>query len=86
MFRFFFFASSAVARTLRTPGASTATGFSQKTCLPASMAAFRCAGRKCGGSARITTSTSLCDQLLAGVESHEAMIRRRRPPCPGTPS
>ena len=57
--RFFFFASSAVASTLRTPGASTAMGFSQKTCLPASTAAFRCIGRKCGGSARITTSTSL---------------------------
>ena len=41
------------------PGASTATGFSQKTCLPASMAAFRCMGRKCGGSARSTTSTPL---------------------------
>ena len=54
----FFFASSAVSSTLRTPGASTATGFSQKMCLPASTAAFRWIGRKWGGVVRITTSMS----------------------------
>ena len=37
----FAFARSQVCNTERTPGASTATGFSAKTCLPASMAAFR---------------------------------------------
>ena len=73
-FRFFFFASSAVASTLRTPGASTATGFSQKTCLPAATAAFRCIGRKCGGVAKITTSTSL-----------RSVSRRRRIPRNGGP-
>ena len=56
-------ASSAVSSTLRTPGASTATGFSQNTCLPAAMAAFRCAGRKWGGVARITTSTSVANSF-----------------------
>ena len=36
------------------PGASTAPGFSTNACLPASTVAIRCAGRKCGGVARIT--------------------------------
>ena len=31
-------------------------GFSAKTCLPASTAAFRCSGRKCGGVVSSTTS------------------------------
>src|SRR5205085_39112 len=52
----FVFASAQVARTERTPGASTATGFSAKTCLPASTAALRCSGRKCGGVQSSTTS------------------------------
>jgi hypothetical protein len=52
-------ASSTDRSTDRTPAESTAMGFSVKTCLPASTAAFRCAGRKCGGVVRITTSTSL---------------------------
>ena len=55
----FVLASSQVARTERTPGASTATGFSAKTCLPASTAARRCSGRKCGGVQSSTTSTPL---------------------------
>ena len=55
----FFAASSEVAMTERTPSGSTATGFSVKTCLPASIAASRCAGRKKGGAARITMSTSV---------------------------
>ena len=50
------FASSQVSSTRRTPGASTATGFSAKTCLPASTAACRCSGRKCGGVQSSTTS------------------------------
>ena len=70
-------ASSAVANTLRTPCASTATGFSQKTCRPASTAAFRFVGRKCGGSAGITTSTApLWISFFAGVEPEEAVIGR----------
>ena len=48
-----------MASTLRTPGASTATGFSAKTCFPASMQALRCWGRKCGGVVNNTTSTPL---------------------------
>jgi len=59
MLSFLAAAASLVSSTERMPGASTATGFSQKTCLPASMAALRCLGRKWGGSARITTSTPL---------------------------
>jgi len=55
--RFFFLACSATACTLRTPGPSTAIGFSQKTCRPASMAAWRWIGRKPGGVASSTTST-----------------------------
>ena len=51
-------ARSQAARTLRTPGASTATGFSMKTCLPASMAAWRWIGRNPGGVARRTTSAA----------------------------
>ncbi len=56
--RFFWSASSDDAITERTPTGSTATGFSINTCLPASIAAFRCPGRKCGGSVSITMSTS----------------------------
>ena len=37
---------------------STATGFSMKTCLPRSTQRSKCCGRKPGGVARITTSTS----------------------------
>ena len=40
-------------------GASTPTGFSAKTCLPASTAARRWIGRKCGGVQSSTTSTPL---------------------------
>ena len=40
--------------TVFTPGTSTAAGFSMNTFLPASIAALRCSGRKCGGVARIT--------------------------------
>ena len=32
--------------------------FSMNTCLPAAMAAAKCSGRKCGGVAKITMSTS----------------------------
>ena len=46
------------------PGASTATGFSVKTCLPASIAAARCVGRNPGGVARITRSTPLSITFL----------------------
>ena len=50
--------------TERTPGGSTATGFSMKTCLPASIAALRCFGRKKGGEARITRSTGVARTFL----------------------
>ena len=42
------------SRQLRTPAASTATGFSAKMFLPASIAALMCVARKPGGVARIT--------------------------------
>ena len=45
--------------TLRMPGASTAQGFSANTCRPRSAAAASWAGRKAGGEASSTTSTSL---------------------------
>ncbi len=51
--------SCTVSSTWRTPGASVAIGFSQKTCLLASIAARRCVGRKPGGVASSTTSTPL---------------------------
>ena len=63
-----------VSSTERTPGASTATGFSAKTCLPASTAACRCSGRKCGGVQSSTTSTPLSISLLVGVEADEAAL------------
>ena len=50
--------SRSVASTDRTPAGSTATGFSAKMCLPASTAAAMCTGRKPGGVARMTRSTS----------------------------
>ena len=53
----FFFASWLAARTRRTPGASTATGFSMNTCFPALTAASNCAGRKPGGVHSNTRST-----------------------------
>ena len=43
----------------RTPGASTAIGFSQNTCLLAAMQRRRCCGRNPGGVASSTTSTPL---------------------------
>src|SRR4028119_2248833 len=55
--RFFSCAFFAAIKTLRTPGASTATGFSQKTCLPAFIAAIKWSGRNDGGVANNTTST-----------------------------
>ncbi len=58
------------------PAESTATGFSTKTCLPAATAAARCTGRKPGGVARMTRSTSDGDHLLVGVEAGEASLRR----------
>src|SRR5947208_1710835 len=52
----FRFASSAFARTERTPATSVATGFSRKACLPAATAALKCCGRKPGGVVSRTTS------------------------------
>ena len=45
--------------TARTPGASTATGFSAKMCTPLSTEALICCGRKPGGAASSTTFTPL---------------------------
>ena len=59
-------------------GPSTATGFSVKTCLPASIAAARWIGRKPGGVARITRSQSVAMHLLVGVEAGERRLGRRR--------
>src|SRR5947207_1206358 len=53
MLSFFDFASSQALSTARTPGASTAMGFSAKTCLPAATAAWMCAGRKPGAAAGV---------------------------------
>lgn len=50
--------------TERTPVASTATGFSQNTCLPALIAASRCRGRNPGGVVSSTTSTSDASTFL----------------------
>ena len=51
---FFSFAISPISMTLRTPTGSTATGFSKKTCFPASIAAVKCWGRNPGGWQSIT--------------------------------
>ena len=71
---FFFSASAQVASTERTPGASTATGFSAKTCLPASTAALRWSGRKCGGVRQQHHVDAAGDHLLVGVEADEAVL------------
>ena len=63
-FRFFFLASAPAARMRCTPGASVASGFSMKTCLPAVTAASKCSGRKPGGWAMTTTSTPLANRCL----------------------
>ena len=52
----FSFARRHEAITERTPGASTAMGFSTKRCLPAWTAASTCSGRKAGGVVRRITS------------------------------
>ncbi len=62
--------------TLRMPGASVATGFSAKTCLPFSIAYVRCAARKCGGVVSSTTSTPPVDHLLIRIEADELAFRR----------
>ena len=49
---------------IATPTGSTATGFSMNTCFPYSTAASNCAGLKCAGVARITTSTSVSINFL----------------------
>ena len=51
-------------------------GFSQKTCLPASMAALRWVGpesRRCGQQHHIHAAV---DDLLVGVQPHKAFVRR----------
>ena len=70
-------ASSAAARTRRTPGPSTAIGFSQKMCLPARTAASRCSGRKPGGVHRSTTSDGV-DDAAGRRRSRRSGVRRAR--------
>ena len=72
----FCFASAPAARMRRTPGASVASGFSMKTCLPASTAASKCPGRKPGGWPMTTTSTPLSISLLVGVQADELAFLR----------
>ena len=67
-------ASAHVASTLRTPGPSTATGFSQKTCLPASTQALSWIGRKCGGGGQEHHVDAAIDELLVGVETDETVF------------
>src|SRR5690606_11331810 len=54
---FFSLASCIAASTWCKPGISTATGFSQKTCLPSFTANAKWAGLKFGGEHNKTTST-----------------------------
>ena len=69
-----FGAVAQVSRTERTPGASTAHGFSAKTCFPASTAAFRCSGRKCGGVTQ-EHHVAMSDHVLVGIEADELGVR-----------
>ena len=74
MLRFFSLASRTVSNTRRTPGASTATGFSQKTCLPASIAAAevpRTEVRRGGQDDDVDVGLH---DLLVGVETGEAVV------------
>ena len=76
MHRFFFLASSAVSSTERTPGASTATGFSQKTCLPGldrGLQMDRAEVRRRGQNHDIDAGG---EHLLVGVEADEAAFGR----------
>ena len=79
--RFFAAARSAVAITERTPSGSVATGFSVNTCLPASIAAARCSGRKNGGAARITRSTGAASTFLKASKplKHSSGVAVTRP-------
>ena len=54
----------AASITVRTPAGSAATGFSMKTCAPASIAAAKCVGRNPGGVARIAMSTPVASTCL----------------------
>ena len=58
------------------PAESTATGFSVKTFLPASIAAFRCIGRKAGGRRQDDVVDVAGDDLLVGVPADELPIGR----------
>ena len=53
-----------------TPAASTATGFSQKTCLPASTASRSIIGLNPGGVVKITTSDSAITFLYASIPTN----------------
>ena len=57
------------------PGTSTATGFSQKTCLPASTAARRWMRPEAGRRAEQHDIDAAVEQLLVAVEAVEAAIR-----------
>ena len=70
----FFLASSQLASTDWTPGASTATGFSANTCLPASTASRRCCGRKCGGVQSKHDVDTTIQELAVGIEADETMV------------
>src|SRR5438105_2725260 len=86
MARPFWAARSAEAITERTSTGSTATGFSMKTCLPASIAAARCRARNAG---RVTSDDCL-DFRLMGLaplgsgfadDAEAAEWRIREPPA-----
>jgi predicted dehydrogenase len=51
---------------LRMPGMSTATGFSQNTCLPASIAAWRCSGRGSGAAVQALTAEDNAELVAMG--------------------
>ena len=68
--------SCAASSTARTPGASTATGFSMKTCLPASTAAAKWIGPEARRRGQDHQVDARVDHLLVGVEADELPVLR----------
>ena len=72
-------ASSAAASIVRPSAASRAKGFSQRTCLPAAMAASAISACVCGGVAMVTASTTVQREGL--VDRGEGREGRRTAPA-----
>ena len=62
-------------------GASTATGFSMKMCLPAFTAASKCMRAEAGRRGEDHEVDAAVDHLLVGVEADELPLLRARRPC-----